>query len=126
MAFVFFIFSITVDFICRNFLDLKFFKDFLTMKKAEQFVRRLIVQLFSCVRIDMAHHQINVFLFQRIKGCSLWQDTPDHFMGNFTTSFLIRTLGIAIKNMSSSILFIKLDCQWICKFTSTICKDHWK
>lgn len=37
------------------------------MKKAEQFVRRLIVQLFSCVRIDMAHHQINVFLFQRIK-----------------------------------------------------------
>lgn len=88
------------------------------MKKAEQFVRRLIVQLFSCVRIDMAHHQINVFLFQRIKGCSLWQDTPDHFMGNFTTSFLIRTLGIAIKNMSSSsILFIKFDCQWICKFT---------
>ena len=97
------------------------------MKKAEQFVRRLIVQLFSCVRIDMAHHQINVFLFQRIKGCSLWQDTPDHFMGNFTTSLLIRTLGIAIKNMSSSsILFIKFDCQWICKFTSTICKDHWK
>ena len=46
-------------------------------------------------------------------------------MCNFTTTFLIRTLWITIKDMcSATIALIKLDCQRVSKFTSSVGQNH--
>ena len=52
-----------IDLISGDYLNAELSQGILTVKEDEQLVGRLVVQLFSCVRIDMAHHQINVFLF---------------------------------------------------------------
>ena len=70
---------------------------------------------FSFIRIDMIHHQKNVFLCKIIKAASFWQDTTYQFMVHFAGSFLIRCTWIAVKYIRSvawnRITFF--DCFWI-------------
>ena len=59
------------------------------MKKAEQLVCGPVAQLFSFVRINVAHHQGHIILNQVIKACSFLQYATDHFMCYLDPSFLI-------------------------------------
>lgn len=69
------------------------------MKKAEQLVGGPVAQLFSFVGVDVAHHQRHIILGKVVEACFLGQYTADHFMCDFNTALLIRTLRITVKYM---------------------------
>jgi len=56
-----------IDLVSGNELNAKLLKDFHAIKEAEQLVGRLVVQLFSIVRIDSTHHKCDIILSQSIK-----------------------------------------------------------
>lgn len=82
---------------------MKLGENFLAMDYAEQLVCRSVVQLFSCIGINVAHHKINIILCQVIKGRSFWNNPTDHLMSYFTGSLLVRTLRITKKDASSKL-----------------------
>lgn len=47
---------------------MKLRENILAMDCAEQLVCRPVVQLFTCVGINVAHHEVDVILLQMIKG----------------------------------------------------------
>ena len=53
------------------------FKQIFSVIKAERFVWATVVQLFSFIRIDVVHHQEDVFLRQIIKNCPFGKDVPN-------------------------------------------------
>ena len=78
-----------IDLISGDYLNAELSQGILTVKEAEQLVGRLVVQLFSCVGIDVAHHKVNISLRQMVKGYSLWQYPANHLMCYLTAAFLI-------------------------------------
>ena len=91
-----------IDLICGDCLDPELMQGILPVEEAEQLVCRPVVQLFPCVRINVAHHERHILLVQVVKGCFLRKYTTDHFVRNFTYTLLIRTLRITVKNTCSA------------------------
>ena len=91
-----------IDLICGDCLDPELMQGILPVEEAEQLVCRPVVQLFPCVRINVAHHEGHILLVQVVKGCFLRKYTTDHFVRNFTYTLLIRTLRITVKNTCSA------------------------
>ena len=48
-------------------MDIKPVQNIIAVEEAEQLVCRPVVQLFSCVGIDVTHHQRNVGLREMVK-----------------------------------------------------------
>ena len=51
-----------IDLISGDYLNAELSQGILTVKEAEQLVSRLVVQLFSCVGIDVTHQKRHIFL----------------------------------------------------------------
>ena len=51
-----------IDLISGDYLNAELSQGILTVKEAEQLVGRLVVQLFSCVGIDVSHQKRHIFL----------------------------------------------------------------
>ena len=51
-----------IDLISGDYLNAELSQGILTVKEAEQLVGRLVVQLFSCVGIDVTHQKRHIFL----------------------------------------------------------------
>ena len=48
-------------------MDIKPVQNIIAVKEAEQLVCRPVVQLFSCVGIDVTHHQRNIVLGKMVE-----------------------------------------------------------
>ena len=70
------------------------------IEEAEQLVCRPVVQLLSCIGINVIHHQVNFVLGQKIERGLLGQNPAYHLMRYLAAAFLVRTLGITVKNPS--------------------------
>ena len=68
------------------------------IEEAEQLVCRPVVQLLSCIGINVIHHQVNLFLGQEIERGFLRQDPSNHFMRYLTSAFLVRALRITVED----------------------------
>ena len=51
-----------IDLISGDYLNAELSQGILTVKEAERLVGRLVVQLFSCVGIDVTHQKRHIFL----------------------------------------------------------------
>lgn len=75
----------------------------------------------------MAHHEQNVALLQRIKGCTLWKNTADKFMCNLTAPLLVGALRIAIENSAPYLTELStLNGHRIGKFAAPVRQDNWE
>jgi len=66
----------------------------------------LITQLLSGIRVDMAHHQVNLLLGILSDIHTLWDDSADHFVIVFAVGFLIRGTGITVKYFGTYVMII--------------------
>ena len=98
------------------------------MDCAEQLVGGPAVQLFSCVGIDVAHHEVYVILDKMIKGSSFGKDAPDHFMRDLTGSLLIGALGIAEEDAGAELAggHVALNGQGVGKLAASVGQDDRK
>ena len=71
------------------------------IEEAEQLVCRPVVQLLSCIGINVIHHQVNFVLGQKIERGLLGQNPADHLMRYLAAAFLVRTLGITVEDPGS-------------------------
>lgn len=77
---------------------MEYIQKFLSVLKFKYLIRALISKLLSCIRIDMAHHKIDLFLGVLTDIFAFRNDSPNHFVIVFTAAFLIRRTGIVIKH----------------------------
>lgn len=77
---------------------MKYIQKFLSVLKFKYLIRALISKLLPCIRIDMAHHKIDLFLRVPSDIFAFRNNPPNHFMIVFTAAFLIRRTGVAIKH----------------------------
>ena len=101
---------------------MKLHENLLAMDCAEQLVCGPVVQLFSCVGIDVAHHEVDVILLQMIKGSTFRDNTSDHFVGYFTSALLVGVLRIAEKDAGPELSGgpVALNRSWIRKLTAPV------
>ena len=100
---------------------MKCIQNLLAVLEGKNLIRTFVSKFLSCIRIDVAHHEIDLFL--RIPAeISPFRDEPaDQLMVVFAASFLIRGTGIAVKDPGAKIpLSILFDGGRIRKFTSVI------
>lgn len=56
-----------IDVVSGNLADVQYIQNVLAVEEAEQLVCRPVVQLFSCVGIDVTHHKSDIVLCQVIE-----------------------------------------------------------
>jgi hypothetical protein len=73
---------------------------FIAVKVTEDFVRALIAEAVSTIRIDVIHHQRAILLRTPAEVLSLGNETANEFMISFTGPLLVRRRRITVKEMS--------------------------
>ena len=100
---------------------MKCIQNLLAVLECKNLIRTFVSQFLSCIRIDVAHHEINLFLCILANIGSLRNDPADQLMVVFAAAFLIRSTGVAVKHLSARIpLGIQFDSGRIRKLTSVI------
>lgn len=92
-----------MDLFRGNFLQIPSSEDILTVLECEHVIGRFIPEFFSCVGIDMAHHEVNLFLRILADINTFRDDTPDHFVVVLTGAFLEWRIRIAIEYAGSPV-----------------------
>ena len=62
-----------------------------------------------------------------VKGCTLGKDSANELMGDFTATFLVRALWIAVENPAPYFSeFGTLNGYGVSKFAASVCQDNWE
>lgn len=114
-----------IDLVSGDKLLTELNENVLAVDCAEQLVCGPVVQLFSCVGIDVAHHKVNISLGKMVKGSSFGKNTSDHLMCDLAGAFLVGALGIAEEDAGAKLAggHVALDGEWIGKFAAPVGQD---
>lgn len=117
-----------IDVIGGNLADCELGQNIIAVEEAEQLVCGPVVQLFSCVGIDVIHHKVDFRLGKEVKGSSFGKVTPDHFVSYFAGPFLIRTLGVTEEDAGTEFAgcHVAFNRHWVSKPAASVCKDDGK
>ena len=98
------------DLIGRDLPESQHFQDLFSILKCKYVIGAFITELFSCVRIDMAHHQADLFLRIKAQVNPFGNDAPYHLMVVLTAAFLVGSVGIAVEDPGAPVpLPVKFD-----------------
>ena len=106
--------SIECHVLGRNFVAPKKIQNLLSIEKRKYIIRAFISQTFPAVRVDMIHHETDLFLRIGSKVSSFRKKTAYKFMVTFRGALLIGSAWITIKNTGAQIsLPVVFDCSRI-------------
>ena len=97
--------------------------DLFSIDKGKHIMRALIPERGASVRVDVVHHERDIFLRIRAHILPFWDEEADEFMVALRRAFLVRCGCIAIEYLRTGIsVFVKLNGRRIGKLAAVVRK----
>ena len=104
---------------------MKRIQDLTSVLEFKNLIGTFVSQFLSGIRIDVTHHEIDLFLCIQADVGSLWDDSADQLMIVFAVGFLIRGTGVTVEHACSFVsLIILFDSHGIGKFAAVVCQKN--